>query len=233
MRARRFDAATYAHRRWGPGMILHRAREVLRTEGPRALWFRVLGETVYRRVIVMERPFGATVPEASRAGLELGLLQPGELAEYYALRPDAGAGAGEIESRFARGHVCFVARREGRLIGACWAGIGRTWLDYLEIWIDLSPGVGYLYDLYVVPEERGLRIHASLFDRMDEHYGGTTAARVVISAFNPETRTHRLFARMGCTYATRLRAVRLGRWRWAFCRFEGERLFSVQRLQRS
>jgi hypothetical protein len=87
----RFDAAASAQRRWRAGTVARRASEVLRTEGPRTLWFRVLGETVYRRLIVMERPFDKDVPRVQAAGVELAILRPEQLEEYRELRPDAGA----------------------------------------------------------------------------------------------------------------------------------------------
>ena len=191
MRPRRFDARAAARRRWGPASVLRRALEVARAEGWRTLWFRVLGETVYRRLIVMERPFLQPVARGDRSSLDFGLLARDELAEYLALRPDAERE--ETADRFARGHVCFVARSEGRLVAACWAGRGRCWVEYLGVWVDLARDVGYLYDLYVAPVARGLGVYTGLFDFMRDYYGYGGEVTTVLATPNPETRTHRLF----------------------------------------
>jgi ribosomal protein S18 acetylase RimI-like enzyme len=208
---------------------VRRAREVARSEGLRTLWFRVLGETVYRRLVVMERPFGAPVARSVHQEVPVAFLQPEEIGEYLELRPDAPAG--ELATRFDRGHVCLVARRDGRLIAACWIGLGKTWIDALGIWIELEPDAGYIYDLYVAPAARGLNVYLRLFDAIRDHYGYESETRVMATA-TPENRTQRLFERLGCESVTMLRTLRLGRWRVVSCRFPGKRLFSVRRLQR-
>jgi hypothetical protein len=232
VRRRRFDARTAARRRWGPAAILRRAREVLSTEGAQALWFRVLSETVYRRLIVMERPFAAPVARAARPDFVVELLPADGVDEYLALRPDADPS--ELRDRFARAHLCFAARRDGELVGACWGGIGRTWIDALGVWVELAPDVGYLYDLYVVPSARGLNAYRNLLDGLRDHYGfESDTLRALLATANPENRTQRLFERLGCEYVTLLRTLRIGRWRVAWCRFPGEPLFTLRRVQRT
>src|SRR5271154_723922 len=123
--------------------VARRATEILRSEGARVLWFRILGETVYRRMILFERRLDAPIVAASPAvPLEISQLQPGDVDEYVAFRP--GAVAAEIRSRLERGHQCFVARRQGALANAIWAAAGTAYIRYLDCEIRIAPDEAYI-----------------------------------------------------------------------------------------
>lgn len=76
-----------ARRTWG--RIRRRARDVLREQGVRSLWFKVLGKTVYRRTVVFERTLD-TLPVASLPpdAIDIGQLAHTEIDAYLRLRPD-------------------------------------------------------------------------------------------------------------------------------------------------
>src|SRR6059036_2712211 len=88
--------------RWTSRRILKRAKEVLHEEGLRSLWFKILGETVYRRVVLLECPLDEPIAEVtSSLPVVIDLLRDTELDEYIALRPEADPS--KIQRRLAAG----------------------------------------------------------------------------------------------------------------------------------
>src|SRR5215211_524603 len=66
---------------WPPRSALGRALEVIREQGPRALWFKLWGELLYRRVALFELALDARLPElAARVPLEMGPYVDGRAA---------------------------------------------------------------------------------------------------------------------------------------------------------
>src|SRR2546425_291701 len=137
----------------GSGEALPRlgpALEVLRVEGVRSFWFKVLGQIVYRRLVVMERPLDeAIVPVTARAPVVIGLLTDADVDEYTTFRPDTDPA--EIRRRLVAGHRCFVVRHEGRIVHAGWAARREAWIDYLRCEFPLEPGDVYQFDSYTAP----------------------------------------------------------------------------------
>jgi GNAT superfamily N-acetyltransferase len=175
--------------------VWRRSREVLQREGARSLALRMVGELFYRRMIVMQRPYDFTmqdiqldVPTTFRP------LEVEDLGLYAALRPDADVE--EIRRRFALRHVCYGAFREDRLVQACWIATERAYIDYLHAEIHLLSGVGYLYDLYAIPEARGLNLHRAMWPYVFRYFRNTGAI-YVLAAFHPENGIQRIFTRLG------------------------------------
>ena len=139
---------------------LRRAAQVLREEGAWSLCYRVLGETVYRRVVVFERRLDGPVVEVMpRLPVVLGLLQETEVDEYAALRPDSDPA--DVRRRLCRngnGQQCFTARHGGRLVHVCWVATGRAWIDYLDREVLLAPDEAYTYEAFTAPGFRGQNI---------------------------------------------------------------------------
>src|SRR5215510_4012677 len=77
-------------KQWTWRKIWRRAAAVLQQEGLKSLWFKVLGETVYRRAVLMDRLLDEPIAEMpSRVPVIIGLLKETEVQDYLALRPDA------------------------------------------------------------------------------------------------------------------------------------------------
>ena len=185
-------------RRWAPRAVLRRSHEVLAREGMRSLALRVVGELVYRRMILMRRPFDfsmrdiePTVPATFRP------LGPEDMAAYLALRPDADER--ELRRRFECRHVCYGAFVDGRLVQACWIATERAYIDYLKAEIRMPSGVGFLYDLFTVPENRGLNLHRAMWPHVFRYFSGP-GPYYVLAAFHPELTdddtVHRYFTGM-------------------------------------
>ena len=101
--------ALAASERWTLRMAVARASEVLRQEGVRSLWFKILGDTVYRRLLLVERPRQEPIPAVkARVPVEISLLQKSEIAEYVEFR--TGTDVAEVQSR--------LDAEDGRLLSA-------------------------------------------------------------------------------------------------------------------
>ena len=152
--------------------------------GPRAIAMRVLGRTIYRRLIWMEldldqRPAGLdpSVP------LEFSFLGVADLDEIAAFRP--GLSRASAEERLHQGHRCFGARHDGRLASTRWIATGWAPMEYLGVAQKVPSGTSFLYDLYTDPAVRGLRIApatASALCRVLEEEG----VRTVTAAVHPD-----------------------------------------------
>ncbi len=142
-----------AERPPAPG-ILRRATEILKQEGLLALWFRVLGEIFYRRVLVMERSLAEPVPhlEARRA-VRMRWLREEEAAACARSYP--GLSEAEVVRRLRLGHRCLVAEAEGRIVHATWVASSEACIEYLKLDFPLASGQAYLYQSYTTPEMRG------------------------------------------------------------------------------
>ena len=124
----------------------------LGADGMRRVGFRTLyGLHVYRCCIVQVNRFDApSVAGGSRIAVDCARLERHDINEYIAFRPDQNRGG--IQARFDADHSCFIARRNGRVIGASWACTGRAPVDFLQCDLLLAAGVFYAYDDYVLPE---------------------------------------------------------------------------------
>lgn len=202
--------------RWTVGSALRRAVEVLREEGPGVLWFKVLGETVYRRLTLVELPLASPPPLREPAiALTYGFVEagPDTLPE---LRGDLTRA--EIERRLARGDRCFVARHQGRIVSARWLAVGRAWIEYLGRDLDLLPRETYLYETYTAPEYRGLSISGAAGTRLAQLLAAEGQRRIV-GGIVPENRSAlRTAAKTGYREAGRTGYVRFGPWRHDFTR---------------
>ena len=66
---------------------LRRAIQIFRDEGLRSLWFKFLGETVYRRMDLIERDITPVPASAGPAGnLQVSLLSPAQVDELMDFR---------------------------------------------------------------------------------------------------------------------------------------------------
>ncbi len=157
---------------------IRRAAEILREEGIAALWFKALGETVYRRILLFERLLNFPVTDIPVSpDIEFGLVRSDEFERCAELRP--GRCPSQLEDRLARGEHCYVARKSGIVIGIAWVMRRSAWIEYLRCTIDLGPNDYYLYELIVDPHERGERVAPALFAHIYRDLREAGAARAV------------------------------------------------------
>jgi hypothetical protein len=194
---------------------LERGGDVLRREGLRSLWFKILGATVYRRLLLVERPLCEPVAEV-RAGVpvEVSVLDRSEIAEYRAFRPDTEEA--EVRSRLDGGQRCFVARHAGQIVSARWAAVDRVWIDYLSCELPLAPDEGYPYDLFTAPGFRGQAVSPATSTRMLRDFQRAGYRRMLGTVLPGNAASLRASAKTGYRPCGRIGYVGIGPWRWRF-----------------
>jgi ribosomal protein S18 acetylase RimI-like enzyme len=202
---------------WTLKQVLKRAVQVLQTEGIASLWFRVLGETVYRRMVLMERLLAEPVsPVTPGLPVTIGLLDKTEVDAYCGFRP--GADPLDVRRRLEAGQWCFVARLEGRIVQAGWAVARRARIDYLDSEIDLAPDEVYIYGSYTAPDSRGRNLAPAQRTEAVRFFRDAGYRRLVAVVF-PENRAgFRPLEKIGCRRFGVIGYVRIGPWRRDFCR---------------
>lgn len=199
------------------GSKIWRAAEIWRGEGLRTLGFRVLGETVYRRLFLYERPITGPPPYLGTGiPVMIALLTADEIGDYVASRPQEDPV--DVASRMAQGHRCFVARHEGSIVSGCWAGTGRILVPYLDGEILLGKQDVYAYGLYTLPKFRNFNISMALTEAYVEHFQASGYTRL-IGAVMPENPAglRAVEKRGACRFGT-IGFIRFGQWRRDFCR---------------
>jgi GNAT superfamily N-acetyltransferase len=196
---------------------LPRVAEVLREEGVISLWFRILGEFMYRRLLLVERPLHTPLPViACGIEVETGLLKKSEVNEYLSFRP--AADPCDIQRRLEAGHRCFVARHGGRLVHTCWVATGSAWIEYLATEISLTPDEAYSYDSFAAPGFRGQNLSPSQLKQM-LHYLRDNGYRRSVGVVMPENaRGRRAAEKLGYRTFGVMGYVQFGPWRRQFSR---------------
>jgi GNAT superfamily N-acetyltransferase len=197
--------------------IALRARQVLREEGLKSLWFKVLAELGYRRVALLVRELEESPADVvTRVPVQVGRLQPTEIEDYLKLRPKADPD--DIRQRLASGQLCFVARAGQRIIHVCWIATGRAWIAYLSREIQLAPDEVYAYESFTAPGFRGSNVPAarSAYMRQTLHRLGYRRSVVVVA---PENRpAYRAVEKAGYRRVGLLRTIWIGKWQQQFGR---------------
>jgi SAM-dependent methyltransferase/GNAT superfamily N-acetyltransferase len=133
--------------------ILGRSWEIFRTLGIRGLWFKVLGETVYRRVAVFEKKLSADLPRSVvPEHMEIRLLQAPEIDEFVKFRTFNDRAT--VVDRLANGQICVVVKHRNEFIHCTWITGGWVRIDYQDCDIELANGVAYVYESYTSPAWR-------------------------------------------------------------------------------
>jgi L-amino acid N-acyltransferase YncA len=207
---------------------------MVREEGVRPLVFGVLAETVYRRLVVLERaldePAGEPPPGLR---LEVGELREEDLDEYEEIRPGH---RGKAVGRLAAGQRCFAARIDGELAGVRWVATRAPHLEYLDLVLPLAAGEVLSHDGFTAPAFRRRGVSALVQATVHELLraeGHRRVLRVVL----PENRAGLAdAARAGFRARGRVGYVRLGPWRLelhAGSLRERARWFAVRALGRT
>jgi GNAT superfamily N-acetyltransferase len=189
---------------------------VLREEGGRTLVAKVLGETVYRRLALVERDLRAELPPPRDVpGLSCGWLDASGLDAYEALRPGEREQAAK---RFAAGQRCFGTWLGDRLAAVRWVGTGAPLVEYLGIRLPLAPGDVYHYDTFTDPTLRRRGISAATQERLFEVLRGEGYERAVRAILPENHAAVRDAAATGFEPCGKIGFVRVGPWRHEFVR---------------
>jgi ribosomal protein S18 acetylase RimI-like enzyme len=142
--------------------IWQRSREILNEEGPRTFFFKLLGETVYRRVVVVERllrePVPSIIPSLS---VRVEQLERSAADEWERFRPEYDSRT--IIQRLRDGERCFIARLHGSIIHSTWITSGCMHIDYLDRDTVLAQDEAYIFESYTAPSFRGHGIGSAVW----------------------------------------------------------------------
>ena len=179
---------------------------------PATLWVRILGATVYRRVVVLERRLDRSLPEVTaRVPARLALLTAADLGHYARFRPDVELGV--IQHRLAQGHRCFAAWHEGEIVHAGWAATREAWIEYLGCPFPLEADDVYQFDSFTAPAFRGLDLAGARIAWMARYLRDAELRRLFAVVWPENTAAFRPLEKAGYRHCGWLRVVRLGRWR--------------------
>ena len=127
----------------------NRAREILQTEGLLVLWMRLLGETVYRRLLI----FRVDLPLAGQAADACWVGGDDALATVLQFNPELTPE--EARWRLALGHRCLVLKEADAWVHCLWVATRDAQMDYLGTEFVLATGEAYIYQTYTPPQYRG------------------------------------------------------------------------------
>lgn len=133
--------------------------------GPHDIAMRVLGRTVYRRLVWMEMDLRHDRPLLETdVPLDFSFLALDDIVEIAAFRPNLGVPG--VRARFARGDRCFCARHDGRIVSLSWIATNMAPIEYLGARCALPPGAIYHFDRYTDPALRGRGIAPATGSRL-------------------------------------------------------------------
>jgi GNAT superfamily N-acetyltransferase len=200
------------HASWTFGGLVSRIVQVVRKEGLVSLWFKVLGESIYRRLVILEHGLPPEVQKMKLPGqVEMRLLEPGDIVAYLDARPEAIDE--DIRGRLGEGQLCFAAWQADRVVGAVWGATGRAYIEYVDCEIELESDQVYVYNAFTRPDSRGKHIarERGLFVAQ---YLQKAGYQRLFGAVMPENKAAlRAPNDVGAKHVGWLRRYRLGPWR--------------------
>lgn len=201
---------------WTPSRIWHRAREVVVQEGWKSLWFKVLGETIYRRAWVIERNFERMdLSHRLPPAVEVREFAEGALDSYLELHPEADRDT--ITERLRAGERCFLGLWHGRPVHSMWLAPRRAYISYLQRTAELAPDEIYRGEVFTAPEARSQGIATAAVEEIARRLNAEGYRRSV-GIVMPENRLgHLAYARWQTGHV--VRCFWFGPWRLHFGTF--------------
>ncbi len=136
---------------------LRRAPQVLRKEGMRSFWVKLLGHTVYRRVVLVSADLTREQPNITcELPITVTSATLDDVDAYVEFGPKANAET--FRRRLTAGSRVYVAWLEGRIVSAAWVDLNHAFLDAIDAITTLGPRDTYGRDSYTVPELRSRNI---------------------------------------------------------------------------
>jgi len=197
------------------GNAVRRALLTLRCEGVRSFWFKLLAQAGYRRLMLLERPLDRPVPEFSPSlPVEVTQLTESELDDYLAFRPKTELR--DAIDRLRAGQICFVARRDRRIVAAGWIAVQPIWLSYLGCVLDMVPGDVHIYDKFTLPACRGHGISNAVRTHHLRHLQRAGYRRVVVAVLPENASSLRDILKGGYRPCGMIGSIKVGPWQRRF-----------------
>jgi GNAT superfamily N-acetyltransferase len=201
--------------------VIKRSLEIINKEGLKSFWFRILGETIYRRVLIFECiPDNQLHYPKIPFPITISLLDKTEVNQFIEFRPDIDQA--DILKRFHNNEMCFVVRNDNRIISAVWVRTTQAFVEYLGREVYLAPDEAYVYDTFTAPEFRGYSIPVARFSYLSQYLRDLGYHRLIIVVF-PENRPGlRNAEKTGFIPIGKMGYFRLGQWCYYFCLLKKE-----------
>lgn len=198
--------------------VVERAIKVLREEGIKSFWFKLLNEIgCYRRLLLLERLLEEPIPHMeTHLPVTIDLLKKTEADEYVMFR--GRVRPSEIVDRLNVGQWCFVARHDGKLISASWAAIHMARSDYLNREIQLGQDEVYVYGLFTKPDFRGFSVSPTINVAMMRYFRDTGYRRMICWVLPENNPSLKALQKVGFRPLGIMGYVKIGLWRWDFYR---------------
>ncbi len=185
-----------------------------RESGLRVALVKSLGETVYRRLDVVELLLPVDVGEPDPR-FELRFLTPADEPDYAALHRGAGD---DLAERLASGHRCFGGWLDGRLVATRWFATGVASIEYLGRSEPLADGELYLYELFTAPDIRGRGVTRAAGTGAVAALSAEGAHRLVGAVLPENASVRSAYLKGGWRTVGRIGFVRVGPFRRGFGR---------------
>lgn len=215
---------------WSWQQKLKRTVEVLREEGIKSFWFKLLSEMGYRRVLWLKRSLEEPIPDVKpRLPVNIGLLKKTEVDEYIGFHTELQSSY--LVSRLDVGHWCFVARYKGQMISATWATTLQTSNSYLAHEIRLRPGEVYIYYSFTSPGFRGFSVTPTIYVAMMRYFRDTGYQRMICWVLPENKPSLKALLKVGFRPLGMMRYIKIGLWRWHFYKTNKRYDFSDLKLR--
>jgi RimJ/RimL family protein N-acetyltransferase len=147
---------------WKPKEVLGRAREVLKKEGIKSLWFKTIGEICYRRAYLYQAWIDSLLTHPTTVdALAISPLTSKQLPIFIDFQPDVSIQ--EAEARLHKGHLAFVVWVDESPVHISWASPEKAEMGYLFYTLVLPSDAVYIYNAYTKPEYRGRHLSSARF----------------------------------------------------------------------
>ena len=180
------------------------------------MWFKLLGETVYRRLVVIERVLEGDDRDDDEATGCISLLSAADLPRYAAFQPEADVE--ELRGRLNRGESCFVMEIGEEIAHACWIAKKSTRIDYLECDVELPPDACFAYEAYTHPDFRGRGIAGARVRSMEPELMRMGFRRTLAVVVPENHRAIYFNTAAGNKVVGRIGYYQIASWRRYFCR---------------
>ena len=202
---------------WSWQKKLKRAVEILREEGIKSFWFKLLSEIGYRRVLWLKRSLEEPIPEIkSPLPVTVGLLKKTEVEEYMKFHSELQPSC--IVSWLDAGHQCFVARFNEQMISTTWATTHQISSSYLAREIPLRPGEVYLLYSFTSPDFRGLSVSPIIKVAMMQHFRDTGYRQMICWVLPENNPSLKMLDKIGFRPFGIMGYIKIGPCRWHFYR---------------
>ena len=127
----------------------------------------------------------------------------------------------EAINRSKMGHICFGAELNGEFVHSTWVSFNNAYVGPLERKLRVSSDSAYIYDIFTVPEYRGLQIAPKVFsDVLNYLRDIRKIKKIYVSISHTNYSSLRVAKKEGLRKIGAIKYVRICRWR--LYRFQGE-----------